>query len=210
MPFGRPIRAALFFALLACASGCPGPAETVAPTTLRPLAVPPSDRARDDALLRTGERIYEALAQGRPDSLLVDDDGLRRLVTDDAATRYSAVRMGISVRLAVDPAEFEAFRNSTYTGICLQHARVEPPGTPIGLVERGWVFDRALVVGQQPGGRRFASWIEGTFVYTPEGFVAIDIASIETPRWEHADLELATCDMEVGVHGPRQVVGVTG
>jgi hypothetical protein len=172
--------------------------------------VPPSDRARNDALLRTGERIYEALAEGRPDRLLVDDDGLRRLVTDDAATRYAAVRMGISMRLAVDPAEFEAFRNSTYTGICLQHARVEPPGTPIGLVERGWVFDRALVVGQQAGGRRFASWIEGTFVYTPDGFVAIDIARIEIPRWEHADLELATCDMEVGVHGPQQVVDVTG
>ena len=108
MTFASPLRAALFFVALACASGCPGPAETTEPTTLRPLAVPASDRARDDALLRTGERIYRALAQGRPDSLLVDDDGLRRLVTDDAATRYSAVRMGISVRLAVDPAEFAA------------------------------------------------------------------------------------------------------
>jgi hypothetical protein len=196
---------------VAALAGCPGTTSqaAVAPT-LRPLVVPASNEARDEALLETGERIYRALAEGEPNRLLVDDAGLRRLVSDDAATRYAAVRMGISVRLAVDPAEFEAFRNSRYTGVCLQHARVEPAGTGVGLLERGWMFDRALVVGQQPGGRRFASWVEGTFVYTPEGFLAIDIARIETPRWEHADLELATCDMEVGVHDPRPVVGVTG
>ena len=108
--------------------------------------------------------------------------------------------------------EYQSMREARYGGVCLQDARVERSGPPFGLRESGWVFDRALVVGvtsEGPEGRRVAAWVEGTFVYTTEGFGAISIVRVERPRWEHSDLELAPCDMEVGVHSPLSIVEVS-
>lgn len=165
---------------------------------MRPLAVPTDGGARDAAISRYGERLYAVLSAGTPEQLLADDVQLRSLLTPEAASRYTALRMGSGMRLDVRPEQFVPFQQASYAGLCLQGSRVEPKGSPLGLVEDGWVFDRALVVGVQPGGRRIAAWVEGTFVYTPEGFLALELNRVEAPRWEHSDLELASCDMEVG------------
>ena len=156
----RPIpigacRLLLGAALLGAASlgACGG-----APPPLAPMPVPGDGEVRTRAIDETGQRIYAALARGAPTDLLVDDVGLRGLLDSQAATRFAALRVGISARL---------------------------------------------------GGRRVASWVEGAFVYTREGFRALDLTRVEVPRWEHADLELAACDMEVGILNPRPVVVAT-
>jgi hypothetical protein len=171
--------------------------------------VPGNGEVRTRAIDDTGQRIYEALARGAPTDLLVDDVGLRGLLDSQSATRFAALRVGISARLGTHAVDFQPLREARYGGVCLQASRLEPAGSALGLRADGWVFDRALVMGLQPGGRRVASWVEGAFVYTREGFRALDLTRVEVPRWEHADLELAACDMEVGILHPRPVVVAT-
>ncbi len=144
-----------------------------------------------------GEKVHAALVRGAPEELLVDDFSLRSLVDSESATRYGALRAGIGARLS--EIDTGLFSDTRFGGACLQGARLEAPGGVVGLVRDGWVFDRILVMGLQPGGRRIGAWVEGVFVDTNEGFVALDLSQVESPRWEHADLDLATCDMEVGI-----------
>lgn len=182
-----------------CAHGAPAvPRE--------PRAVPDDDAARHRALAEGGLRFYRALAAGHPRELLFGDLALRRLLEPQMATRMAARRLGLEQRLAVEPGEFARFREARYGGICVQGARVAEAGGTLGLREPGWVFDRALLMGERPGGERVASWVEGIFVYTNAGFGAIVLTRVETPRWKHTDLRLAPCDMEVGIHGPLPVV----
>ena len=56
-----------------------------------------------------------------------------------------------------------------------------------------------------PTGRRVAAWVEGVFIQTDGGFVAIDLHRVEDPRCEHTDLEIAPCDMEAGIRHPQDV-----
>jgi hypothetical protein len=186
------------------ACGAPSTSE---PTV--PVEVPQAKAARDRALARVGRRLFDALRRGAPERLLFDDGVLRRLLEPDAATRVAAYRLGRGARLDYRPAAFGGLRQSEYAGVCLQGARVEPSGTPLGLRKPGWVFDRALVAATTGSGRRLGAWVEGTFVYTNAGFGAIDLGRVEEPRWEHSDLELAPCDMEVGLDEPLPVVDVT-
>lgn len=146
-----------------------------------------------------GRRLYDLLRRGEPERLLVGDAALGRLVDEGSATQLRALRAGTGARLQVDPARFRILGSARYAGVCLQGARQEPAGGPLGLRADGWVFERVLVVGSQPGGRRVASWIEGAFLFTDAGFGALALTRVEPPRWEHSDLELASCDMEVGL-----------
>jgi hypothetical protein len=168
-----------------------------------PSGLPRDAGERARVLEHTGRRIYRALRQGRPAALLVDDEDLRAVLSPAAADRYEAVRAVTRDRLTRDRDRFLPFRQARYQGICLLNSRLEPPRSPVGLVAEAWVFDRALVMGREASGRRFAAWVEGTFVHTSRGFLAIDLARVETPRWEHSDLELTTCDMELGIHDPH-------
>jgi hypothetical protein len=62
------------------------------------------------------------------------------------------------------------------------------------------VLQRILVVARTgANGPRSASWLEGDFVYTAQGWRALSFHRIETPRRHHADLELAPCDVEAGL-----------
>lgn len=153
--------------------------------------------------------MYRLLKNARPQRLLLNDEELNRLLDPNAANQARALRPGVNQRLGVERARFRALNNAEFSGVCLQGAREEPAGGRLGLLEPAWVFERALVVGTQPGGRRLASWVEGAFVYTNEGFQAIALTRVEAPRWEHSDLELTTCDMEVGLTRPLDVVVVT-
>ncbi|MFW6049955.1 MAG: hypothetical protein ACODAU_02205 [Myxococcota bacterium] len=174
------------------------------------LPMPDDADARRRVLARAGRRIYDALAAGRPERLQLDDMALRRLLSPEAASRASALRTGLGKRLAVRPAAFTTLATAHYAGVCVQGSRLEPAGSPVGLREPGWIVDRVLVAGRQDGGRRVAAWVEGELLYTNVGFWAISLGRVEEPRWEHSDLELAPCDMEVGLRAPRDVVGVTG
>lgn len=182
-------------------AGCGGEAAQ-----MRPLPVPTDGSARERAIEQAGRRIYAALRDNQPVSLLADDVTLRSLCDAQAASRYTALRLGVSGRVEARPEELAALRGADFGGICLQGVRLEPGGSPLGLLSDGWIFDRALITGLQPGGRRVAAWVEGTFVYTPSGFVALDLTRVEAPRWEHSDLELAPCDMEVRAGAPQDVV----
>lgn len=177
-------------------SGGTTPADRVEFT----LPVPADREVRVAAMRDIGARLYAALSEGRPQDVLLGDDELRLVLAAPAATRASALRVGLGARLGLGRSDFGPFQTSEFAGVCLQEARLEPAATPVGLVREAWVFDRVLVVGRRPGGRRVAAWVEGEFVFTNAGFGAIDLRRIEAPRVEHSDLELATCDMEVGVH----------
>lgn len=196
------MRALIFFlALLGCGGG-----RTQVEHTLRF----PEERAeRDGAIAHTGRRMYRLLRTAHPERLLLDDEELALLLEPNAASQARALRPGVMHRLSVESARFRALENAEFSGICLQGAREEAAGGRLGLLEPAWVFSRALVVGTQPGGRRLASWVEGAFVYTNDGFQAIALTRVEPPRWEHSDLELTTCDMEVGLSRPLDVVVAT-
>ena len=188
-------------------AACGGAPDAARPEHPRP--VPAAKEARSAAIQAFGEELHRAVGEGHPERVLFDDVAIRELLAPKAATRVAALRVGLGTRLSIREDAFASLRDSHYAGVCLQGSRLEPAGSPLGLEAPGWVFDRALVVGAQPGGRRVAAWVEGTFLYTNVGFGAIDLARVEEPRWEHSDLEIAPCDMEVGLHTPLPVVDVT-
>ncbi len=163
----------------------------------------PDDQPDAQAIAQVGKRIYDAMVAGDPQRLLIDDAGMRRLVTTEAGERYAALRLGVGTRLGeMSPLAFEG---TEYLGVCLQGARLEPAEGELGLREPAWIFERALVAGRMASGRRTAAWVEGVFVRTPEGFIALDLTSAEDPRWEHTDLEIAPCDMEEGIREAQDV-----
>lgn len=169
-----------------------------APLALSP--VPGGRDARATALAATGHGLYRALSAGRLDALVVDELDLRALVDGASATRFAARRRTLALRLGIQPEAFTPFRQAEYAGVCVQGARAREGGGVLGLLGPTWTADRILVVGRRPGGRRLAAWLEGVFVFTNGGFVALDLNRVEAPRWEHSDLELANCDLEVGIH----------
>lgn len=190
----RLARLALSVALLA---GCAGAnAGAVRPTG--PALLPDAPAVRRAAIDALGRRAWDAMAAGRPAELLYDDRDLEVLVDRGAVTRIAARRLAHAERLAPEPARLRvALASATYAGVCLQGARPEEAGGPIGLVADGWVFDRLLVIGRRPMNRRVAAWLEGVFVYSDAGFAALDLERVEEPRWEHSDLEIAPCDLSI-------------
>ena len=178
---------ALVLALAPC--GC-GPTHRHATT---PVALPEDVEARHAAMDELGRRLFAALADGRPEDALLGDDELRLVLEPQAATRLAARRATLGLRLGEH--DFSALSATTYLGVCLEDAHDEPPGGPLGLRATGWTFQRILVAGRQTAGRRVAFWVEGTFLFTDAGFGALDLERVESPRWEHSDLELAPCEM---------------
>jgi hypothetical protein len=54
------------------------------------------------------------------------------------------------------------------------------------------------------GGGALAGWVEGQFLHTDAGFGALRLDRVEAPRRDHADLELAICELRAraGDHKP--------
>lgn len=185
---------------------CGGAQEQVTPTSPhRPRLPPASAQARERALYEFADRAFRVVQSGAPVSLVFDDAGLGRLLNPAAANRATLLRGAMLPDYGVPPAPFEALRGATFSGACFQGLRQEPAGTVTGLIEPGWVFERVLLVGREATGR-IATWLEGEFLWTDAGFGALSVLSVEDPRRGHADLELAVCDVDLGVHQPLDVV----
>jgi hypothetical protein len=179
--------------LIACAVGC-GAASHRATTA---MPAPRARAPRQAAIDAFGRRAWEALSDGEPQRLVFDELELRALVDTAGATRLTARRESLHRRLGDNTDLPTSMAGARYAGICLQGARDEQRGGVLGLRADGWLIDRALVIGTRPGGRRIASWLEGPFLFTDAGFGALDLESVESPRWEHSDLELAPCDFAI-------------
>jgi hypothetical protein len=183
----------MLLTLAACASA---QSETRAPTTAQPLPQPAVNA--EQSLDAFGRRLYAALAQGHPEAVMFDQTALHAVLLPDAASRVASVRLatGSALRLAADARAL--LQGATYAGLCVQQGRAEPSGGAIGLRAPGFVFERALVIGREQGGGALASWVEGEFLNTDAGFGALSLERVEPPRRDHADLELAECEMRVG------------
>jgi hypothetical protein len=125
----------------------------------------------------------------------------RSLLVPAAADRAVAARRIAGGLARIGPDERELLSAATYAGICVQQGRSESAGGTLGLRQPGFLFERALVVGTEPGGGAVASWVEGRFVHTDAGFGALVLERVEPPRRDHADLELAVCELRAGSYG---------
>lgn len=156
----------------------------------------PDDMDARHALMDAfGRRLHAALIAGDATRVMVGDDELRALLAGEDATRTGARRLTVGSRLLEPELVARQLTGTTYLGVCLQDAHDEGTHGPLGLRAEGWVFSRILLAASRPGGGRIATWIDGNFVLTDAGFVALDLEHVEAPRWEHSDLEIAPCDL---------------
>ncbi len=161
---------------------------------------PQESAARESEAHELGRVLFDALRRGDRSSLLMTEDQLEQLL-------HPAVYLQITRRRPLQntgagSGDASRWRGTTYLGACFQGVRREPADTALGLREPAGVVDRVLVVGQRPDGARLATWVEGSLVRMPTGLRAIASFPIEAPRWEHSDLEIAPCDLAVGIREP--------
>lgn len=164
-----------------------------------PLPQPDASEARLDALRTLGSAVFAAARAGDPRRLLASDADLQRLLEATAAEQLRPARAAAwsgPVRASSQLAPI------AFASACMQRLRHEGIGGELGLQAAGWVVDRVLVEGRRADGARVGAWVAGAFVYTSQGFVALTVSELEELRWEHADLELAVCDVRVTAEGP--------
>lgn len=184
--------------LLVPLAGC-GASSSGGATT--PVPVPTESAQREAALDAFGRALFTALQAGDPLRLLADDVELRALCLPEPATRFAALRHApASAHDVATPEQLRlALGHAEYAGVCLSGSHDGGPTTPEGLRTPGWVLERVLVAGDDLRAGRLAAWVEGTFVLTDRGVVALAIDRVEAPRLRHADLEMGGCDMAVGL-----------
>jgi hypothetical protein len=166
----------------------------------------PATVERDRALDELGHRAFLALQRRDVAGLLLGDQALRMLLQPTAASTAAVLRAAPAADPAANPDRGEPMQGCRYRGLCVQRARNEPAGGSLGLREAAFVLDRALVTCEEPGGGRIAAWVEGTFVLTDQGFYAIALQRLESPRRDHSDLDLAPCDFRVEAPETQPVV----
>jgi hypothetical protein len=152
-------------------------------------------QSAEPALARFGARLYAALARGKPLEVVFDDAALHRLLVPEAERIALARRARTPGPLRLPETERALWAQARYAEICIQQGRAEPRAGTLGLRAPGFVFERALLVGHEPGGGALAAWVEGEFLHTDAGFGALTLERIETPRRDHSDLELAVCEL---------------
>lgn len=199
-------------ALLVLASLCMaavGCASAPAPT---PRELPSDAGQRDQMLSTFGEQLYTALSSGRFDGVIATDRARDALLEPEAARRpsrgYADGQLDHAVKIAA--SDRELWGSAKYAGLCVQSGRREPPAGVIGLRSSGFVFERGLLIGREAGGGELAGWVEGVFVLTEQGFVALEIQRVEPPRRDHSDLELAECELADHRGAPLDVVSGVG
>lgn len=184
-------------ALLLLSTACASSPER--PYAAQPL---PHAGAADAALSAFGARLHAALEQGQPGRVLLDGDGLSRVLLPQAEAQLLAQRAPLRAPGYMADGQGSPWTGSYYAEICVQQGREEPEGGPLGLRAPGFVFERALLVGREAGGGAIAAWVEGVFVYTDAGFYALTLERVETPRRDHSDLELAVCELRARAAAP--------
>jgi len=187
---GELLLIAICIALAACASNAPAAAEAREPHEPRPLPAQGSVPAALDAL---GRRLYAAVARGHWDDVLFDDVAIDALL-EPAAARLASTA---SRTVLLSPEQRGLWNGARYAGLCVQQGRLEPASGAVGLRAAGFVFERALLIGREPGGGAIAGWVDGRFLNTDAGFGALSVERVETPRRDHADLELQVCELRV-------------
>ncbi len=178
--------------LLVCALGCGG-----APARMSDA---PEVRARD--LERFGRALLAELRRSRgarEPALWLSEVETHRWFDPRVATVWSARRAGSGGPLVSQRGlGGVSWASSRFAGLCVQGLRRAEPGGAEGFARPAWLFERMLLVARRPGGDRVAAWVEGTFLWTPRGWRIAFLEGVEAPRWEHADLDLARCDLSVG------------
>lgn len=168
-----------------------------APALPKPQGLPADARARHDSVDAFAREVFEALRQGAPEQLLASAEALDALLTSDARLRVLQARGRPFAEDALHSFRL-AWRDARYAGFCAQGARQEPADQALGLRAPGWVLER-LLVASRLGHQRSAAWVEGQFVYTEQGWKTLSLRRIDPPRFGHADLDLAPCDVEGGL-----------
>jgi len=205
MPKREWFTACAAFVLATCSSVFVGCAS--APVDPTPRALPDDSRERDRVLATFGERLYGAVATGHLEEVVASDRARDALLKPEAAQRTSfELAAGKKVEAAVPAADRELWGSARYAGLCIQSGRLELPSGAVGLSKAGFVFERGLLIGREPAGGELAGWVEGVFVLTQDGFVALEIERIEPPRRDHSDLELAECELADHGGSPQDVV----
>jgi hypothetical protein len=189
------------FAIAVLCAGC-GASSARAPS--RPAPLPQLDVAKP-VLAEFGQRLYSALAHGRLEEVTFDDAALDRLLLPSAGSRALAMRAQVPGPRRLPPDESARWAGARYAEICVQQGRAEPRGGALGLRAPGFVFERALIVGREPGGGALAGWVEGEFLHTDAGFGALILERVEAPRRDHADLELAVCELRARRVDPKRL-----
>lgn len=196
-------REAMVAVFLSACGGSQTPATSLGPE--RSLTAPSDSAERAQALQQFAERAFRTLQHGHAVELVFDEVALGRLLNSPSATRAGGQRRSMPAASGMAPRQFELLRDARFDGACFQGLHDEAEGSVVGLLQPGWMFERVLLVGSEPTGR-LAIWLEGEFLWTDQGFGAISIQAVEAPRRNHADLELAVCDVDLGVHEPLAVV----
>jgi hypothetical protein len=180
---------------VALAFGC---GANGAPLSAR--SMPPEAHARRSSLSELGKMLFEGLRGGELRGCFANQDELEALVAPEARFRLERDRADSVERVGATHHFQRDWGLASYAGFCAQGAREEAAGNSLGLTRPGWVLDRILIVADLGAGRpRSASWLEGAFVYTGQGWKVLSFRRIEAPRMHHADLELAPCDVEWGL-----------
>ena len=187
-----------WLSLMLGAAGCGASATS----SVEPYAElwPEAAGARESEAHRLGRALFEALQSGDETSILMTTEQLE-------ATLHPAVYIHVQQRRALARTGRggnggSQWRGTEYLGACFQGVRREPADTSLGLRRPAGVVDRVLVVGRRADGTRLATWVEGSLVRVQGALRAISSLPIESPRWEHSDLEIAPCDLTVGIHEP--------
>src|SRR5262245_5291194 len=154
-----------------------------------------------------GRQIYAALADGEPLRLMLDASELKSILDMDGAMRVVALRARGSAPGFAAAEQRAAYSGSTYQGVCLDGARLEPAGGPFGLLRPAFVWNRVLVVAKQSDGSATAAWVEGAFMRTGDLVVALVLSRVEAPRRDHTDLTVLHCDESDGLNSFHPVVG---
>ena len=144
-----------------------------------------------------GVALFEALQEGTPHALWVPASDLDGMI-GTSGMRWELSNRRANTSLTAWAEVGSVYRQAQYYGACFQGVRNEPSGGRLGLTEPLAVFERALVVGTQPGGARTATWVEGVIAFETGTVRALSLRAISPPRWEHSDLQLAACDAVAG------------
>lgn len=178
-------------AVASLSSGCGPSLPPVAP-----LPLPERAERREELADALGRELFEALRGPGAESLLADGSELDAVYVSAARGRLLAEQASTRRRVPGAPWA-EVWRGHKYGGVCAQGDHVVPLGA-LGLRRPTWVLDRVLVVARR-GSWSSAAWVTGTFVLTTGGLQTIAISEVEEPRPNHADLELAPCDVQRGL-----------